>query len=71
MDELTRSITAIILATISVATLSVIVSKNANTSGVLTAAGNAYQGILSTALSPVTGGGATLGLSVPSFSING
>lgn len=43
------------MAIIGVAIISVLVSKNANTSSVLGAGGSAFSGILSTALSPVSG----------------
>lgn len=55
--ELFEPIVTILSAVIGVAILSVLVSKNANTSQVLSAGGTAFSGILSTALSPVTGGG--------------
>ena len=46
---------AIGLAIVGVATLAVIVSKNSNTSGVLSAGGSAFSSALGTALSPITG----------------
>jgi hypothetical protein len=49
-------LSAIGLAIIAVATLAVVVSKNSNTTGVIQATGNAFQGSLATAISPVTGG---------------
>lgn len=58
-DQLFNSITTIVLAIIGVAILAVIVSRNANTSGVISAAGGAFSKDLGTALSPVTG--STLG----------
>lgn len=61
MDEITRSLTQIAAAIIGVAILSVIVSKNSNTVGVLGAAGQAFSGSLATALSPVTGTGYNYG----------
>jgi hypothetical protein len=54
---------AVLLAIIGVAILSVLVSKQSNTSGVLTAFGTAFGGILKVAVSPVGGGG----LSTPSL----
>lgn len=57
MDRLTESVVTIAVAIIGLATLAVIVSKNANTSGVIKAAGGVFQGSLATAISPVTGGG--------------
>ena len=40
---------------ITLAALSVILSKNANTSGVLKAAGSSFAGVLSAATAPVAG----------------
>lgn len=53
--ETTTAIVSILTAVVGVATLATIVSKNSNTSGVITAGGSAFSGILGTALSPVTG----------------
>lgn len=50
----TESLTAIVLAIIGVATLAVIVSKNANTTGVIGAASSAFTAGLGVALSPIT-----------------
>lgn len=55
MDQITSSIVTIAVALIGVATLAVLVSKNANTSGVITSAGNAFSGSLLAAVSPVSG----------------
>jgi hypothetical protein len=55
MSELTHSFTAIALAIVGVAILAVLVSKNANTSGVLSSAGNAFGSALAAAEGPVTG----------------
>lgn len=51
------TLSAIGLAIVGVATLAVVVSRNSNTSGVIQATGNAFQGGLATALSPITGTG--------------
>lgn len=56
MDKLTESIVTIAVAIIGLATLAVIVSRNANTTGVINSAGNAFSRSLATAISPVTGG---------------
>jgi hypothetical protein len=61
-----NSIVSVLLAIIGVATLAVIVSKNADTGSVLNAGGNALNGLLKTAISPVSGSGLG-GLSLPSF----
>lgn len=50
-------IVTIAVAIIGVATLAVLVSKNANTAGVIKSAGGAFSQALATAVSPVTGGG--------------
>lgn len=68
MNELTTAMVSILTAVIGVAILATIVSKNSNTSGVITAGGNAFSGILGTALSPVTGGSSGFtNLSIPGF----
>lgn len=54
-DSVITGIVAILMAIIGVAIVSVLVSKNANTSGVLTAGGGAFSSILKTALAPVSG----------------
>jgi len=58
-DQLFTSIVSIATAVVGVAILATIVSKNSNTTGVITAASQGFSGILSTALSPVTGGAVT------------
>lgn len=47
---------AILLGVIGIATLAVLVSKNAQTGSVLTSGGQAFAGILQAAESPVSGG---------------
>ncbi len=54
-DQLIISITSILTAIVGVAIIAVLVSKNANTSGVISAGGSAFSLDLGTALSPVTG----------------
>ena len=72
-DQLISSVFAVLTAIVGVAIIATLVSKNANTSGVLTAGGQAFSGILGTALSPVNGNagsfnsGGGAGLSLPSF----
>jgi hypothetical protein len=51
-----QPIVTIATAIIGVAILAVLVSKKANTSGVIQAAGTAFSGALNAATSPVTGG---------------
>jgi hypothetical protein len=55
MDNITTSLVTVALAIVSVATVSVLVSKNANTSQVITSSGNAFANSLLAAISPVTG----------------
>jgi hypothetical protein len=63
MDELTRSLTSIVAAIIGVAILAVIVSKSANTSGVVQSAASGIGNALAVAQSPVTGASVTPNLS--------
>jgi hypothetical protein len=58
MGGAAEKITTIAVAIVGVAILAVLVSKNANTSGVIKAAGGAFSQALGVAISPVTGGGA-------------
>lgn len=55
MNQLWSGVVAVLMAIIGVAILSVIVSKNAQTTQVLQAGQQAFSGALGTALSPVTG----------------
>ena len=55
-DSLITSVTTVLLAIVGVAIIATLVSKNANTSGVIQAGGSAFSASLGTALSPVTGG---------------
>jgi hypothetical protein len=59
-----EKIVTIAVAIVGVATLAVLVSRNANTAGVITAGGNAFATALKAATGPVTGGG---GVSVGGF----
>lgn len=62
-DQLVTSVVTVATAIVGVAIIAVLVSKQANTSGVITAGGNAFSKDLATAVSPVTGGGGLSGLS--------
>jgi hypothetical protein len=64
-DSLVTGIVSIALGILGVATLAVILSKNANTSGVISAGGSALSQNIAAAVSPITGGS---GLSMPNFS---
>jgi hypothetical protein len=56
MSEFLKEITTIALAIIGVAIVSVLVSKQANTSEVVTSTGDAFTRSLATAMSGVTNG---------------
>ena len=56
-EQLITSVVTVLTAIIGVAIIAVLVSKNANTSGVISAGGSAFSSALGTALSPVTGYG--------------
>lgn len=55
MNQLVNGVIVILTAIIGVAILSVIVSKQSNTAGVLNAGERAFSGALGTALSPISG----------------
>lgn len=57
-DHIVTSLVTVLMALIGVAIIAVLVSKQANTTGVLSAGGSAFSGVLGTALGPVTGAGA-------------
>lgn len=61
------SISVIALAIVGVASLAVVVSRNANTQGIITASGNAFSNALGVAVSPVTG--STGGMGTATFPI--
>lgn len=54
-EQLVSSVTTVLLAIVGVAIIAVLVSRNANTTGVISAGGKAFSQDLGTALSPVTG----------------
>lgn len=57
MNDFWNGIVSIAIAIVGVATLAVLVSKNANTGNILTSAGTAFSGALTAAEGPVLGGG--------------
>lgn len=57
MNQLTESVVTIAVAIIGLATLAVLVGRNARTSQVISSAGQAFNSALGTAISPVGGGG--------------
>lgn len=68
-NELITSVVTVLLAIVGVALIATLVSKNANTTAVISAGASGFSQSLGTALSPVTGqnftgsGGASLPLS--------
>lgn len=61
-EKLVTSVVTIALAIVGVAIIAVLVSKNANTTGVIQSASSGFSQTLATAISPVTGaGGSGLG----------
>lgn len=61
MSEMWQGVVTIATAIVGVAILAVIVSKNANTAGVIQAGGQALSTDIGAAVSPVTGGSMGLG----------
>lgn len=57
MNDLTNAVVSIALAIVGVALLATLVSRNANTVGVINASGSAFARGLAAATAPVTGGG--------------
>lgn len=55
MSDLTNATVSIALAIVGVAFLAVLVSRNANTSGVISSAGTAFSNALAAAEGPVSG----------------
>lgn len=55
MGKMGEQITTVALAIVGIAMVAVILSKNANTSAVISAAGAGFSKALSSALSPVSG----------------
>jgi hypothetical protein len=56
MGKIGEQVSVVFIAIIGVATLAVILSKNANTTGVIQAASQGFSQSLAAALSPITGG---------------
>jgi membrane DNA delivery protein len=66
-DKIITNTVTVLVSIIGVAIIAVLVSKQANTAGVIGAGGSAFSQILQTAISPVSGG-ASVGLSQTSLS---
>lgn len=60
-NQLLNSVVTVAVAIIGVAIVAVLVSRNANTSQVISSASQGFSGALSTALSPVSSGGTNFG----------
>lgn len=56
-DQLVTSTVTVLLAIVGVAIVATLVSRNANTAGVIQAGASGFSQSLATALSPVTGSG--------------
>ena len=54
-EKVITSIVTVLVAIVGVAIIAVLVSKNSNTTGVISAGGSAFSSSLGTALSPITG----------------
>lgn len=59
MKDITAAIVTVAVAIVGIALLAVLVSKNAQTPQVLSAAGQAFSGAIGAAVAPVTGSGFT------------
>lgn len=57
MNNITESVVTIAVAIVGLASLAVLVSRNARTSEIIDSGGNAFSRALGVAVSPVTGGG--------------
>lgn len=69
MNTLTEAALTIALAIVGLATVSVIISRNANTSGVIKAASSGLSQTIGAATAPVTGGGG--GIQFPTINLSG
>lgn len=63
-EKAISALIGIVTGVVGITILAVIVSNQSNTSGVLTAAGNAFSGILKAAVAPVSGNSGGLGSSI-------
>lgn len=55
MNNITEAVVSVMTLIVGAGILALIVSKNANTSQVITSGGNAFSNMLATAMGPVTG----------------
>jgi hypothetical protein len=70
-DNLISSIVTVLTAIIGVAIIAVLVSRNAQTAGVITSAGQAFANDLSAAVAPVTGATAQINTGGGGFGLGG
>lgn len=61
MNELTASVLTVATALVGVAILAVLVSRQSNTTGVISAAAGGFAEDIAAAVSPITGGGSGFG----------
>lgn len=71
MSQLMETVLTIATAIVGMAVVALLVSKKSNTSGVIQAAGSAFNNALGVAASPVTGADYHLDLSYPSQGFGG
>jgi len=64
-DQLIASVVTVLTAIVGLAVIAVLVSKQANTSGVIQAGGQSFSQAISAAVSPVTGSNGLSGFSAP------
>lgn len=62
MGKTTEAIVTVLTAIVGVAIIATLVSRQANTSGVVSSAGSAFSSIVRAATSPVTGGSSPLSI---------
>jgi len=63
MNSISESLVTVAVAIIGLASLAVIVSRNARTTDIIKAGGGVFNSSLATAISPVTGGGSGMDFS--------
>lgn len=68
MNGLSEGIVTVLLAIVGVGMVAVLVSKNANTSGVIQSGASGFSNALAVAQSPVTGNAVSINASYPSAS---
>lgn len=64
-DQLVASVVTVLSAIVGLAIIAVLVSKQANTAGVITSGGSAFAQAVTAAVSPVTGGSSNFNFSSP------